>query len=111
MESAGYDKNVVILTRPKDYVKAPSKSMKLMKHILRKYPNLVKTLENRSDMYNKTIEYICDKEKKGELFVIRPDELLPIERMETNPEKLKLVYEIGRENMTKRLKSLKEFLM
>lgn len=111
MESVGYDKNVVILTRPKDYVKAPSKSMKLMKHILRKYPNLVKTLENRSDMYNKTIEYICDKEEKGELFVIRPDELLPIERMETNPEKLKLVYEIGRENMTKRLKSLKEFLM
>ena len=110
MESVGYERNVVILTRPKDYLKTPSKSMKLIKHILRKYPNLVKTLENRSDMYNKTIEYICEKEEKGELFVIRPEEMLPIERMETNPEKLKIVYEIGRNMMQRKLKSLKEFL-
>ena len=111
MESIGYNKNVVILTRPKDYVKTQSSSIKLMKLILRKYPNLIKTLQDRTDMYNRTIEYICEKEEKGELFVIRPDELLPIERMESNPEKLKLVYEIGRENMTRRIRGLKDFLM
>ncbi len=110
MENIGYNKNVVILTRPKDYVKNPSKSVKIMKFLLKKYPNLVKTIENRVDMYNKTVEYICDKEEKGELFVIRPTEMLPIERMETNPEKLKLVYEIGRNNITQRLSELKAYL-
>ena len=110
MESIGYTRNVVILTRPKDYVKKQSNSIKFMKHILRKYPKVVTALEERADMYNRTIEYICEKENKGELFVIRPDELLPIERMEKNPEKLKLVYKIGCQNMNKRLKELKNFL-
>ena len=110
MESIGYEKNVVILTRPKEYVKTQSKSVKFMKHILRKYPELTKALENRTEMYNRTIEYICDKEDKGELFVIRPEEMLPIERMESNPEKLKAVYEIGRNNMMQRLAELKKYL-
>lgn len=111
MEDVGYNKNVVILTRPKEYVKVPSKSTKIMKYLLRKYPNLVKALENRTDMYNRTIEYICKKEDKGELFVIRPEEALPIERMESNPEKLKLVYEIGQNNIAKRIDELKDFLI
>lgn len=111
MEDVGYNKNVVILTRPKEYVKVPSKSTKIMKYLLRKYPNLVKALENRTDMYNRTIEYICEKEDKGELFVIRPEEALPIERMESNPEKLKLVYEIGQNNIAKRIDELKDFLI
>ncbi len=110
MESIGYDRNVVILTRPKDYVKGQSKSMKLMRVLLKKYPKLIAAVEKRADMYNETIEYIRQKEEKGELFVIRPNETLPIERMESDPQKLKLVYDIGRENMQNRLKELKAFL-
>ena len=110
MESVGYEKNVVILTRPEEYVKQQSNSIKLMKLILRKYPKIVEAMEKRADMYNETIKYICQQEEKGELFVIRPEEMLPIERMETNPEKLKIVYETGRNLMQRKLKSLKEFL-
>jgi len=109
-ESIGYDRNVVILTRPKGYVKKTSKSLKLMKILLAKYPKLIEAVENRADMYNQTIEYICKKEEKGEIFVIRPNEILPIERMESDPDNLQLVYDIGRENMLKRLDELKEFL-
>ncbi|MBQ2896874.1 MAG: patatin family protein [Clostridia bacterium] len=110
MESIGYDKNVVILTRPKDYVKGISKSLKLMRLFLKKYPNLVDAIEKRVDIYNETLEYISQKEKEGELFVIRPNDALPIERMESDPMKLKLVYDMGRENIQKRLSKLKEFL-
>ena len=110
MESVGYEKNVVILTRPEEYVKQQSNSIKSMKLILRKYPKIVEAMEKRADMYNETIKYICQQEEKGELFVIRPEEMLPIERMETNPEKLKIVYETGRNLMQRKLKSLKEFL-
>ena len=109
-ESMGYNKNVVILTRPKDYVKGISKSMKLVMFMLKKYPLLSEAIEKRGDMYNKTLEYICEKEEKGQLFVIRPDEMLPIERMESDPQKIKLVYDIGRENMLRRIKELKEYL-
>jgi len=110
MENIGYDRNVVILTRPKEYVKKQSSSIKLIKILLRNYPNLVRALEKRADMYNQTIEYICDKEEKGQIFVIRPNDNLPIERLESDPEKLNLVYNIGRKDMESEIIKLKEFL-
>ena len=109
-ESIGYDRNVVVLTQPKDYVKESTSGMPFMRLILRKYPNMVKALENRHNMYNETIKYICKKEEKGEVFVIRPEESLPIKRTEHTPDKLQAVYDIGRKVTLKRLDELKSFL-
>lgn len=109
-ESIGYDRNVVVLTQPKGYVKESTSLMSFMRLILRKYPNMVKALENRHNMYNETIKYICEKEEKGEVFVIRPEDFLPIKRAEHTPDKLQAVYDIGREVTLKRLDELKKFL-
>ena len=109
-ESIGYDRNVVVLTQPKYYVKKSTSLMSFMRLILRKYPNMVKALENRHNMYNETIKYICEKEEKGEVFVIRPEDFLPIKRTEHTPDKLQAVYDIGREVTLKRLDELKKFL-
>ena len=109
-ESIGYDRNVVVLTQPKCYVKKSTSLMSFMRLILRKYPNMVKALENRHNMYNETIKYICEKEEKGEVFVIRPEDFLPIKRTEHTPDKLQAVYDIGREVTLKRLDELKKFL-
>ena len=109
-ESIGYDRNVVVLTQPKCYVKKSTSLMSFMRLILRKYPNMVKALENRHNMYNETIKYICEKEEKGEVFVIRPEDFLPIKRTEHTPDKLQAVYDIGREVTLKRLEELKKFL-
>ena len=40
-QSIGYEKNLVILTRPEGYVKGPNKLMPLMRMRLRKYPNFI----------------------------------------------------------------------
>ena len=42
--------------------------------------------------------------------MIRPPYELPIKRVEKDPEKLKLVYNIGRSEAEKRLPELLEFL-
>ena len=76
-ESIGFDRNVVILTQPKGYVKEPT-SMGLFRISLRKYPKMIEALENRHNMYNETTKYIEEKEEKGEIFVIRPKEILPV---------------------------------
>jgi len=109
-EGLGYDRNVVILTQPKGYVKEPTSGMPIMRAVLRKYPNMIKALENRHIMYNDTIRYICEKEEKGEIFVIRPGDTLPIKRTEHTPDKLKAVYDIGRKTMLNHLNELKKFL-
>lgn len=109
-ESIGYNKNVVILTQPQDYVKEKNKLLPMMKIMLRKYPKLIDAVAKRHEIYNKTTEYILKKEQKGEIFVIRPDEKLPISRTEKNPDKLKEVYNSGRTIAERQLKEIKEFL-
>ncbi|MBR3644858.1 MAG: patatin family protein [Lachnospiraceae bacterium] len=109
-ESIGYDRNVVILTQPKGYVKKPMGYTLLMKLLLRKYPNLVESIKNRHLGYNETTGYIEEKEKAGDIFVIRPPEALKIGKMENNPDELERVYQIGRKEAQKHLEAIRQFL-
>ncbi|MDE5873496.1 MAG: patatin family protein, partial [Lachnospiraceae bacterium] len=54
MEYKGYDKLVVILTRPKGYVKHQTRMMPVMSKVLRKYPKFLSTMSRRYIKYNKT---------------------------------------------------------
>ncbi len=105
----GYEKNVVILTRPEGYRKRPS-NMALARRIYRKYPAFIKAMEQRYLCYNETIEEIARLEKSGEILVIRPSRNPGIGRMEKRPEKVKEVYELGCEDAVKKLEQVKAFL-
>lgn len=96
-ESIGYDRNVVILTRPDDYRKKKNKSTWLCRLVYRKYPKFVEMFANRHMRYNANIDYVRKQEKEGRAFVIRPKEKLDVKSAEKDPEKLKKVYEKGRE--------------
>lgn len=109
-ETLGYDRNVVILTQPEGYVKGKTEMMPLMRAALRKYPEMIKAVENRPKMYNDTIQYIEEKERRGELFVLRPKEALPIKRTTKDCDKLRAVYALGRNAAEERLEELKQFL-
>ena len=109
-ESIGYDRNVVILTQPKGYVKSRNPLIPVMKIVLRKYPKLIEAAKRRHVVYNETTKYIFDKEEKGELFVFCPKEKLPVSHMERDPERLKNAYNLGREAAIERLDEIKEYL-
>ena len=109
-ESIGYTKNVVILTQPQAYRKEKNRMLPLIRMKYRKYPNLVKVLENRHLMYNAELDLIAKQEKSGELFVIRPDSPLPVKRAEKDPAKLTACYEIGRQIAEKELVRLMSFM-
>ena len=109
-ESIGYDRNIVILTQPDGYVKGKNKLMPLIKLKYRKNPQMVAKMADRHNAYNKAIEYIAEKEKRGEVLVIRPEAALSVGRIEKDPEKLKAVYETGRQVAEKRMNEIKDFL-
>jgi len=109
-EQIGYDRNVVILTRPEDYRKKKNALMPLIRAKYKAFPQFVKMMETRHERYNETLSYLSCLEKQNKIFVIRPSEPLPLSRTEKNPQKLKAVYEIGREIASKRLQELKCFL-
>lgn len=109
-ESIGYNRNVVILTRPLDYRKKEDRLLPLMRLYYRKYPELVEAMSARQQEYNHILDYIRHKEEKGEILVIRPPQSLPIGRTESDPEKLRLVYEIGRTTAEARIAEIVSFL-
>lgn len=109
-EQQGFERNVVVLTQPKGYIKTPNKALPLMRRALRDYPEAVNAIARRHEMYNATTAYIREQEKAGKCFVIRPKEKLIVGRVEHDPEKLRAVYEAGRQVMQARLDELNAFL-
>ena len=107
-EGIGYERNVVILTQPEEYVKGPNRLMPLMRLALRKYPKMIEAMEKRHLMYNQELDYVRKAECEGRCLVIRPDEKLPIGHISHDPENMRRVYEIGRrkgEEMIERIKA------
>lgn len=107
MEEKGYDKILVIETQPIDYVKGKQKYMPLIKWVYRKYPNMIKCMEERYLMYNEEKRYIRQKEERGEVEVIRPKQPLDINAIEKDPAQLQRVYDLGREAAMEYLKQKK----
>ena len=105
----GFDKVIVVLTRPLDYRKRKPKEF-LAKTYYRKYPKFAKTLNNRYKMYNETVEKIIDMENKKEIFVIRPTRLVKVKRIEKDPNKLQEMYELGIEDAKNSLEKLNEYI-
>ena len=110
LQELGYDRNVVVLTQPVDYVKEKNKALPILKLVYRKYPKFINALAKRHERYNETTKYIRELEEKGEIFVVRPPEKLNIGAVEHNPDELQRVYDIGRAEAEKQLEKIKEFL-
>lgn len=109
-ENMGYQKNLVVLTQPREFVKEPSPALKLMKFALRKYPKLYEAMLHRHEVYNQEKSYTFEQEAAGKCFVICPQESLGISRTENNPDELQRVYDLGRLTMQENLTKLMEFL-
>lgn len=93
--SEGNNKAVVILTRPKGYVKAPLKNKWLFTWHFRKYPKLLHVILSRPDVYNESLKKLEELEKEGKVFVIRPEQEIAVGRLENDPKKTEMVYNQG----------------
>ncbi|MGM0899672.1 MAG: patatin-like phospholipase family protein [Bacillota bacterium] len=97
----GNKRNVVVLTRNEGYLKKPSKFQFLVKRKYPQYSGLQTALAKRYQVYNDTIAFLTEEEKKGNVMIIRPTEPIEVGRMERNPEKLDKLYQQGYEDARK----------
>ena len=107
--SMGYDKIIVILTRPAGYQKKKSNSM-LPKIYYKQYPKFVETIENRYKKYNEEVEKVEELEKQGKVFLIRPSKLIKIKRVEKDCNKIQEMYDLGQKDAIDNLEKLKQYL-
>ena len=109
-QSIGYEKNVVVLTQPRDFVKTPNDHLPAMRVLLRKYPKLLQTAAVRHHAYNAQTAFVRQEEAAGRAFVIAPEAPLKIGSVEKDPEELRRVYRLGRKAAEKQLEAMKRFL-
>ena len=93
-ESLGYDKIILVLTRPENSYKEDKLNF-LYKLVYRKYPKLVERLINMGKDYEVVLKKIKKLENENKIFVIRPPKVLKIGRLEKDENKIQEVYDIG----------------
>ena len=105
------EKIVVILTKNQGYRKSVlSPTMqRVYKRAYKSYPNLIRTISRRSFEYNKTMNYLDQLEKRGEIFILRP-QVKPVSRLERNKETLHAFYEHGYKYTERKFDDLMEYL-
>ena len=109
-ESIGFERNVVITTRPHGYRKFPHWKVRLLKPFLRRHPKIYAALATRHEWYNAALEYIDRRVSDGAALLIAPARALEISRVCHDPTRMQRVYEVGRAAGEKALTRTKEFL-
>lgn len=110
MESIGCAHSIVILTQPCGFVKKPNSLLPVMRRMMEKYPRMISALEKRHEVYNAMTAEIEEKEKAGQILVIRPEEALHIGAASHDPNELERVYQLGRQTGEKRLEEMRRFI-
>ena len=106
----GYRKNIVILTRPKNYQKTPSRMLSAVAGTYRNYPNFVEAYRTRHIRYNHALELAKQQKAQGKAFILQPSQTLKVSRLEKNPERIRAMYRLGYRDAKKALPELKQFL-
>ena len=110
MEEQGYERNLVILTRPAGYVKQPNPLMPVIRRALSSYPEAVRAIGDRHIFYNQELAYVRQREAGKYAFVIRPEGDLDIGRIEHDRLKIRTVYKEGRRLARRHLSAIRRFL-
>lgn len=108
--SDGCDKVIVLLTRPRGYIKGYEKATPLVKAFYGKYPEFLRSFLNRPERYNNSMKRLLELEQEERAFVIAPDDVFGIGRTESDPKKLVRLYDEGYEQCKRDEKKLIEFI-
>lgn len=109
-ELAGYDRFVLVATRPRGYRKEePGPAyLALIKSLRHRYPYLAEALYTRTDRYNAEIERMLELEREGRCLIINPESMYATSTT-TNVEVLRDSYLLGYEQGVRELPRIREF--
>lgn len=106
----GCDKNIVILTRPRDYRKTTDMMTKVAISRYSDHPGFAKAMETRAQRYNQAVEEVMELSRQGKIFVFTPKTTFGVNRIEGDREKLTKLYKHGYKHALWAMDKLKEYL-
>ena len=95
MFSLGYNKLVVILTKPAGYRKKPIPSKLTAAVYGKKWPRFAIAVRRRHEMYNAQMERLEQLEREGKVQILRPSRQVKISRTEKDPARMEEMYRLG----------------
>ncbi len=110
LEEAGFDRALVVLTQHRDYEKGPYEFMGAARAAYGEYPYLLEALETRHERYNEQRRHIWAYEDEGRALVVAPSRPVEVGHVEHDASKLLELYIQGRQEATRRLGEIEEFL-
>ena len=107
----GYRKLLVVLTRPRDFVKDPMPASvgALLRTAYRSFPSVFEGVALRTDRYNAGRRFLFELEERGQAYVFAPDNLW-INNTESRRERLEATYRAGLVQAVREMPAIKAFL-
>ena len=106
----GYDRLVVVLTKPAGYVKKPMSPLLTRMFYVNAYPKFAEKVRDRHVMYNASTACLGELEREGTVLVLRPSQHVKISRVEKDPDKLQALYDVGVRDAQERSDKIRQFL-
>lgn len=106
----GCDKLVVILSKPRNYVKKPEKMRSLYTILCHKYPKVIRLLNNRPRIYQKVYDHTFELEDEGTAFVYAMSEPLKMSTFAMDAGENQKLYDLGLQDYEDRRDELITFL-
>ena len=91
----GCDKVVVILTRPRDFIRPTARDEKMAEFLKYRYPKAARALAQRGTLYNLQVELAKAYEKMGKVLILAPDDIGGMSTLTKDYEQIELMYAKG----------------
>lgn len=91
----GYDKIVVLLTKPRDHIRESSGDEKLARLIRKRYPQAAEALCKRAERYNEGVALAKQLEAEGRALIVAPDDTCGVSTLTRDKDALDALYAKG----------------
>lgn len=108
-EEAGFERFVIVLTQPREYVKRPPRNPRALDRMLANLPLVASATNERWHKYNATRERVRELEAAGKAWVFWPKQMM-VSNQERNVARLKRNFNRGRLQILAELPQLRDFL-
>lgn len=105
----GCEKIVAVLSRPRNFEKPPERMRPAYTLLLRKYPQIIRALNERHIVYKNSISKLYELERQGRAIIIAPSEEVGASMISGNEKKLNALYSLGIKDAQKALNKIKAF--
>ena len=92
----GCDKVVLLLTKPRDILRAPGKDPMIARLIQRRYPGAAEGLRQRAARYNAGVEAARRYAAEGKALIVAPADTQGVDTLTRDRDALKRLYDMGR---------------